>query len=74
MLLRKFYTKYHHWNDTKPLMTKCVTAGVLFGLGDLLCQNLEKSKYPRKLTQSLLCLTHAFALLFRIWRQRKNRL
>ncbi len=44
MMIRNFYSRYTHWNDRKPLLTKCVTAGVLMGFGDLICQNLEKSK------------------------------
>lgn len=44
MFLRSSYAKYIHWNETRPLLTKCATAGVLMGLGDYLCQSIEKSK------------------------------
>jgi len=35
---------YQRSMDTRPLLTKMVGCGILAGLGDLFCQNLEKSK------------------------------
>mmetsp|Transcript_33020 Transcript_33020/g.43504 ORF Transcript_33020/g.43504 Transcript_33020/m.43504 type:complete len:100 (+) Transcript_33020:63-362(+) len=36
------YKLYLLANETRPLLTKSVTAGTLMGLGDLLCQSIEK--------------------------------
>ena len=44
MMLKHCYSRYLHWNEKRPLLTKCATASTLMGLGDLLCQNIETSK------------------------------
>ena len=33
--------KYENLLITKPIITKCVTSFITFGLGDLICQKLE---------------------------------
>ena len=42
--VRHYYGRYLHWSEKRPLLTRCVTSGVLMGLGDFLCQAVEKRK------------------------------
>ena len=42
------FTKYMHWLDKKPLMTKCSTSAILVGLGDQIAQAMERKFDPKK--------------------------
>lgn len=44
-MFKRFLTAYSAANDARPFVTKCVTAGALMGVGDMLCQSIEKSKF-----------------------------
>ena len=59
----KFYERCH---KKRPLMTVMISSGILAGIGDIICQNLEKSLNPDKKKfdyYRLLCLSaHSFCL------------
>eukprot|EP00357_Protocruzia_adherens_P018742 CAMPEP_0115006410 /NCGR_PEP_ID=MMETSP0216-20121206/20490_1 /TAXON_ID=223996 /ORGANISM="Protocruzia adherens, Strain Boccale" /LENGTH=218 /DNA_ID=CAMNT_0002373001 /DNA_START=150 /DNA_END=803 /DNA_ORIENTATION=- len=52
--MQRALTSYNRLLETRPILTKMVTTGALFGVGDLLSQQIEKSsaKAPQKPTPS----------------------
>ena len=40
-MLWNAYKRYLQANETRPLLTKCLTASTLMGLGDFICQSIE---------------------------------
>ncbi|KAK1941726.1 Protein SYM1 [Phytophthora citrophthora] len=45
--MRRLGLLYDGWLRRSPMVTKCVTSAVLFGLGDRIAQRLEKSRRPK---------------------------
>jgi len=41
-MFKRFLSAYSAANDARPFVTKCVTAGALMAVGDMLCQSIEK--------------------------------
>lgn len=47
-MIKHCYSRYIFWNEKRPLLTKCLTASSLMGLGDFLCQNIETQFTQKK--------------------------
>ena len=42
------FSRYMMWLDKRPLATKCVTAAIMVGMGDAICQRFERTKQSSK--------------------------